>query len=195
MRGIKIKIKQVLYIWVKLSIPGGLRKEVFWYSRTALLSWRVLVRWIAREIAHNSTLLVENGRVPLGSSRLNDVIPKAIQNCSGDIIQRRISEGWSDRKRRLFFNVYYIGRLMNLILYPAMKLTQFFKRGDVSLSFRLSLIWLFFPFSPLCRLTERGTRLFVRNLFYGKLLLPERNVKRVFDIFIFIYFSLLNDKL
>lgn len=37
MRGIKIKIKQVLYIWVKLSIPGGLRKEVFWYSRTALL--------------------------------------------------------------------------------------------------------------------------------------------------------------
>lgn len=84
-----------------------------------------------------------------------------------DIIQRRISEGWSDRKGRLFFNVYYIGRLMNLILYSAMKLTQFFKRGDRPSGFLF--IAISSPLCPLCRLTElRGGTLFVLKFILWK---------------------------
>lgn len=113
-----------------------------------------------------------------------------------DIIQRGISKGWSDRKRRLFFNVYYIGRLMNLILYPAMKLTQFFKRRRPS--FRVSLHSYFLPLLFLCRLTElRGGTLFVLKFILWKTFV-NWNMKRISHTFILISeidSSRLDDKL
>lgn len=98
-----------------------------------------------------------------------------------DIIQRRISEGWSDRKGRLFFNVYYIGRLMNLILYSAMKLTQFFKRGDRPSGF------LFIAISslPLPPLSFDGTAR--RNVVCSKIYFMENFCELKYEMY-FSYF-------
>lgn len=76
----------------------------------------------------------------------------------------------------MFFNVYYIGRLMNLILYPAMKLTQFFKRGDVSLSFKLSLIWLFFSFLPPLSFDGKRNVVCSKFIYLWKTFVPEREM-------------------